>query len=847
MSFTDRILAVVEPIIFGKKAITGIFLIIATITLAITAATLFKVDAGFEKSLPLAHPYMETFKRYQEEFGGANTILVAVIQEEGDIYNESFLTTLKGVTDEVFFLPGVDRSRVQSLFTPNTRYIEVVEGGFQGGNVIPADYAPTEEMFQLVKTNVGKAGIIGRFVTENQSGAMVSAELLERDPVTGEKLDYQAVAKNLEKIRGQFEDENVKVHIIGFAKIIGDVTDAALEVVGFFLFALLLTGVLLWIYIGSVYLAFIVLFTSLMAVVWEFGIFHAFGFGVDPFSILVPFLVLSVSVSHGVQYANSWAQQIFAGKDSYEASLETFRQLAIPGTTALITDVSGFLTILLIDIDIIQEMAWNASMGIASIIVTNKMMIPIWFCYVKLRDMDKFKQKTAVRDRFGDGLWRLIAKNTRRGPATVTLIICGILLGWSFWIYPFLKIGDFKPGVPELLPDSRYNQDSAAIVDNFTIGTDILKVVAETVPEACINYRVMEVIDRFAWHMDNTPGVQSTISLAQVAKIVNMGWSEGSLKWHVLPRNKYVMVQSINPIDTSSGLFNSDCSAMPVIIFTEDHKAETIEVIVDAVKEFDAIYGNWDGWRAPLLGKQPQIKDYKDGEDDPQYQADLEQYKADLAVRSEWTAPEDNEAGPYLKFSLATGNVGVMAATNEVVHAQEITVVIWVYSVIILFLWLSFWSISGVLCVGLPLTLVTIMGYGVMVTLEIGLKVATLPVLALAAGIGVDYGIYIYSVWSEGYKKFHLSMEDAYYRTMKKTGRAVIFIGVSLGLSVFTWLFSGLQFQRDMGAVLVFLFTANMFGAILVLPALLHFLVRYDVPEQKAQLHEIDESKSSAH
>ena len=177
-----------------------------------------------------------------------------------------------------------------------------------------------------------------------------------------------------------------------------------------------------------------------------------------------------------------------------------------------------------------------------------------------------------------------------------------------------------------------------------------------------------------------------------------------------------------------------------------------------------------------------------------------------------------------VNFALASGNVGVMAATNEVVEAQEIQVVFWVYVVVVVFLWLSFRSFSGVLCVVLPLSLVSVMAYAVMASLGIGLKVATLPVVALAVGIGVDYGIYVYSQLADGVNRGH-SLEEAFYRTLRQTGKAVVFTGVALGLGVGTWLFSALQFQADMGILLVFMFTANMFGAILVMPALAHFLV----------------------
>ncbi len=770
-TWTDRILAVVEPLVYGKRML--MLAILAALTLYFGwMASQTRVDAGFDKSIPLEHPYMKTLKKYQQDFGGGNTVLVALIQKDGDIYNEKFLSTLKSVTDEVFFLPGIDRSRVSSLFTPDVRFTEVVEGGFAGGNVIPAEYAPTEEMFRLVKANVGKAGIIGRYVTTEQNGAMVFGELLEVDPVTGEKLDYREVAKNLEKIRERFETDEIKVHIVGFAKVIGDVTDAAAEVVFFFLIALLMTAALLWLYTGSFKLSMVVLVCSLVAVVWEFGLLTTAGYGLDPFAILIPFLVLSVSTSHGVQYVNAWVGEVDKGAEPFEASLETFRRLAIPGTTALITDVAGFATIYLIPIDIIREMSINAAFGMLAIIVTNKVLAPIWLTYIRISDLETFREKQLRREAMGNGLWRFLAKVTRPVPALAVILVSSVVLGFSAYKYSDLQVGDSQEGVPELRPDSRYNQDSRAIVNNFAIGVDIIKVIAEAPPESCIQYPVMEEIDRFAWRMDNTTGVSSTISLPQVAKIVNGQFNEGTPRLAVLPRNRYVMVQAITPIPTSSGLLNPDCSAMAVLIFTEDHRAETIEHIVAEVKRFNR---------------------------------------------------DDAE---NVNFALATGNVGVMAATNEVVASQEIQVVGWVYAVIILFMFLSFRTMCGVLCVVLPLSLVSSMAYAVMAILGIGLKVATLPVVALAVGIGVDYGIYIYSTLLDGLGNGK-TLEEAFYDTLQRTGKAVIFTGIALGGSVSTWLLSDLQFQADMGILLVFMFTANMFGAILGIPALARFLVKH--------------------
>jgi uncharacterized protein len=769
-SFTLWILKKVEPPIFRHRKVTLGVLLLLTAFFAWHAAQL-KPQAGWLKMVPKEHPYMQTFLEYYKDFGGANTVLVALKSHTGDIYQPEFMETLRQVHDEVFFIPGVDRARVTSIFAPSILYVEVIEDGLAGANVIPADYTPTPEMMERIRINVGKANVVGRLVSEDQTAALIAVELLETDPGSNKPLDYVEVGDKLEAIRARFETENTTVHIIGFAKVVDDMTDASFEVGAFFVISLLLTGLLLWIYVGSFWLSNLVMIVSGIACIWELGLLHLLGFGLDPFAILVPFLILSVSVSHGVQYVNSWAHEIYAhDADSYQASLHTFRKLAIPGVTALLTDVAGFATIYLINIDVIREMSLNAAFGMAGVIITNKIMMPQLLSFMRLRNPAEFRRKQALREELGDNLWRQVAKITRRGPATMVLITCGVLFGVAAWLYPQVRIGETTEGVPELRPDSRFNQDARVVASNFAMGVDQLKVIAETVPDACIDYSIMSEIDRFSWYMYNQDGVRDVLSLLDLAKLAYEGLNEGRPSAEVLPRNPYSLAQSTALVPTTTGFLNDDCDAMALFIFTRDHKAETITELVAAVKH---------------------------------YQAEMNQE-------------------PRVTFRLASGNVGVMAATNEEVARNEIPVVGWVYVVILVFLWLSFRTFSGVICVIVPLSLVTLMGYGLMVLLDIGQKVATLPVLALATGIGVDYGIYIYSVMAESLRR-GVALEEAYYHTLRQTGKAVIFTGVGLGVSVVTWIWSKLQFQEDMGLLLIFAFTANMLGAILVIPALAHF------------------------
>jgi predicted RND superfamily exporter protein len=663
---------------------------------------------------------------------------------------------------------------VQSLYTPNVRFTEVVEDGIAAGNVVPADFEPTPEGLAQVRENVLKANIVGRLVANDFSGAIISAELLEFNPNTGEPLDYIFVARELEeKIRAKNDsiaDVIVDTHIIGFAKVIGDISDGAVRVVLFFGVAFVITAIFLYLFTRSVRHTAIILVCSLIAVVWQLGTLTLLGFGIDPMGILVPFLIFAIAVSHGVQMVSAVRAEVFLGADGLTAARRGFRRVVIPGAIALASDTIGFITILVIQIQVIKEMAVTASLGVATIILTNLVLLPVLVSYVTPDDayLERLR-KRAVRLAI---LWEKLSRVADPKRARVILVVALVLLVFGIWKGSDVRIGDLHAGVPELRHDSRYNIDSRVISERFAIGVDIITVIVETIPEGCIDYDVMTRIDDFTWRIRNVEGVRTVISLPVIAKVINAGWSEGSLKWRVIPRNQSVLVQSVAYVPTSSGLLNEDCSVMPVMIFTTDHRAETIDRVVNAVKGLD-----------------------------------------------------DELGSENVRFRLATGNVGVMAATNEEVSADQFPILIGVFSAVILLCFVTYRSIRAVLCIVLPLGLVSLLAYALMSVLEIGLKVSTLPVVALGVGIGVDYGIYIYSrfasILAEGEP-----IQAAYKRTLQITGTGVIFTGLALAVGVGTWIFAPLKFQADMGILLTFMFLVNMLGAIFLLPALASLLLR---------------------
>ncbi len=763
----EKLINYLEAALFKNRLAVVLVFLFASIFLSFQASQI-KLDASFTKNIPLNHEYMKTYLKHRENFGGANNVLISVCNTDGDIFNEQFFTTLRSVHDQVFFIPGINRTQVKSLFSPSTRFIEVVEDGFSGGPVIPADFQASQHGLAIVKGNIEKAGIVGRTISNDYSCAMVTSSLMENDPQTGEKLDTIKVAEQLEsQLRQQYESNNISIHIIGFSKMVGDVAKGAKGVVLFFIVAIVITTFMVFLFSRSIKLTLLPIVCSLISVVWQMGMLAYMGFGLDPMSILVPFLVFAIGVSHGVQMINAIKKNVNNNLTAIVAARLSCRSLLLPGIIALLSDTVGFLTLLSIDIGIIRELAITASLGVAMIILTNLFLLPVLASYLTLKPQ-KIKQPSNEQDT----IWYRISICATPKVASLILFITSILFVAGLYFSQNLKIGELHEGAPALHADSRYNLDTALITDKFEITVDYISIIAETYKDACTYHETLSVIEEFEWRLNNVPGVESTISLSTVAKVVNAGFNEGNAKWKALPRNEHALVQSIARVPTSSGLLNSNCSVMPVILFLKDHKAETIERVVNEVK----------------------------------------------VVSKELSSDK-------IQFKLASGPVGVMAATNEAVKAAQLPMMVYVYGAVIILCLISFISLRSTISVVLPLFVVSVLAQWLMTVLDIGLTVSTLPVIALGVGIGVDYGIYILSTMNARLNQGDTVFE-AYLAALKERGSAVLITGFTLAIGVSTWLFSDLKFQVDMGILLTFMFLVNMLAAIIILPAIASFLWR---------------------
>ena len=864
--------------------------IILTIIMGYFAVQI-KMDAGFYKQLPSNHEFIKTYYQYQGDLSGTNSITVALRTTEGDIFSKEYLTKLFNLSETIRYLPGVNQASMQSLWTPNITVMRVTEEGFERTEVIPGNIIPeklNEIEIEKIRERILTGGHVGSMVSNDFTSSLIKVELTEYDPRTGEKLDYLQLGKEVESIREEYEKGNYRVEITGFAKMISDIANEAYNVVIFFALAFILTVLAVYWYSRSWTLTFLPLFCSLCSLVWQFGMLKILGYGLDPLAILVPFLVFAIGVSHGIQQVNQITKEVIDGKSSEVAARASFSRLLVPGSMALVTDLVGFGTLILLPIGMIQELGITASIGVAFKIITNLVMLPLAASYARYSPKFAVSAQSAINYR--QNMMGFFGRLAQPRQAVITLTVSAVLFAGAAYLASERHVGDLHAGAPELRPEARYNKDITEITKRYNVTTDVLVVIPEVGAalgvNPCRSTYVVEAQDNLHWYLENIDGVTKVISLSSIAKRALSGYAEGNLKWTYLPHNERALSFATSVVDPSTGLINEACSIMPIYVFTEDHKATTISHIIHEIEDYnkkfreleDTItfrvliqkpsegteiipYANFatsteqpledTGAENPIVFSDDEFTDfaYENGFNSRNlwvtnlgnYYRSIDDFDENVNFRvkdikqSEKVFKDFFKSNPEyshlifetdeIKYRLASGTVGIQHATNEVIETGELPMMLIVYAVIVVLVFLTYFDWRATICCTVPLTFATMLGYAFMDIAQIGLKVSTLPVMVLAVGVGVDYAFYIYNRLNT-HLKSGLDMTEAFDQTFKNTGAAVVFTALTLAIGVSTWSFSALKFQADMGSLLTFMFFINMICAMTTLPALAVILER---------------------
>ena len=763
--------SLLERALFNNRMIILLFCLAATLFLGFEA-TRVRLSANFAQMIPLHQPYIVNYLDHYDNLSTlADAVQIAVVPNNGVILSAHYLAVLRNLNADVYLTPGVNRAYEQSLVSRQTEWYQITPDGGIAGPVIDDSYDGSPQALQTVAQHIQNAGLTGRFIGFDFKSTKIYAPLLLQ--VDGKPLDYGPLARRLEQLRRKYNQQGVTLHITGDAMVAGGMIVGISKILSFFLVSIVVTAAVLFWYTRCLRSAALVVAASLTAVVWQLGLLTILGIDLTPYSVLVPFLVFAIGMSHGAQKMNGVMQDIGRGTHRLVAARYTFRRLFLAGFVALICDATSFAVLLVIRIGAIQQLAIAATIGVALLVITNLIFIPIMLSYIGVspKAAARSLRAGAADDGKKHPIWSFLDLFTRRGPAAAVIAATMLLTLFGYTVGRHVQIGELQAGAPEFRQNSQYNRDNAYLLRHYALGSDTLVVLVDTPPDSCLDYATLSTMDRLQWQLQQMPAVRSAASIATAESYMAPSLMEGSPKWFGLEPDRPLLYQS--EYGMNGPLKDFACTFTPIYISLSNHEAATLAGVVSATSTFIQNPAN---------------------------------------------------QGPGFKMSLLAGNAGIDYATNVVVAQANSVMLLLVYTVVIVFCFIAFRSWRAVLCAVIPLAVTSMLVQALMVWLNIGIKVATLPVLALGVGIGVDYALYVLSILL-GFLRTGMTLPQAYYETLISTGKVVLLTGFTLAIGVGTWVFAPIKFQADMGLLLSFMFLWNMLGAMVLLPALASFLL----------------------
>jgi len=771
----DKLIEWRNPVMLVVLLVTGLF---AYWTFQLRLVT------SFGDLLPQSHEFVKVHNKYSGTFGGANNIVVMYSVEEGTIFTKEHLTAIFKMTEGMDTVYGVNHNQIESIGHRTVRHLRVAAGGTLRAEPIMLRAPQTQEEVDETRRIVHNAeNVYGLIVSLDDKAALIRANFIEG------RLDYKRIFEDVNaKVIDPFSKAGVEIYAAGEPRLYGWVYKYSGDVFFILVVTYCLEWILRWLYFHDWRGSLRPTMTGVIAAFWGMGFIYLIGLALDPLMLVMPFLITARAVSHAIQMHDRYYEEFEkSGWNKRRAIVASFAELFVPTFSGVITDALGVLVIILVPVIMLQKLAITASWWILAITVSEMMLNPIVYYYLKAPEPELvvLRERGAFRRRIEQFTHILMSPAGR----TVTLATWAILTIIGLYFMRGLTIGDPTSASPLLFEDSPYNVSHTQIQERFG-GVEPLIVVAEGYDkDAMKDPQALRTMERFQRALEGDPDIGYSFSLADIIRGVNRVFHELEPKWAVIPDSWtdigglfFIFFSGSPPTETAKYVDPSYTTAH-VTFFAKNHQGDNIRRIIARCKKF------------------------------------IDENPMDKAA-----------------FKLAGGLIGVLAAANEELVRNDILMnflgffTIWV---ILLFTYRSF--SCGLFLLG-PLICSNIIVNAYMALNNIGINIHTLPLVTVGVGFGIDYGLYIVSrVIEEIQVKGDLT--ESVREALVTSGKAVTFTAVTMIVSTAFWVTSNIRFNAEMGLLLAIWMTISYIGSQTLLPILiLTFKPKFILKEANAKV-----------
>ena len=742
------------------------------VTLLVTAlfaywAFQLRLVTSFGDLVPQTHEFVKIHNKYSGTFGGANNIVVMYSVDDGTIFTKEHLTNIFKMTEGMDTVYGVNHNQIESIGHRTVRHLKVAAGGTLRAEPVMLRAPQGQEEVDEIRRIVHNAeNVYGLIVSLDDKAALIRANFIEG------RLDYKRIFDDVNtKVIAPFEGPGVKIYAAGEPRLYGWVYKYAGDVFFILVVTYCLEWVLRWMYFHDWRGSLRPTLTGVIAAFWGLGFIHIIGLALDPLMLVMPFLITARAVSHAIQMHDRYYEEFEkSGWHKRRAIVAAFAELFVPTFSGISTDAFGVLVIILVPVVMLQKLASTASWWILAITISEMLLNPIVYYYLKPPE----PELVVLRERGAFRKWieRFTHLLLSSAGKTATLAAWALVTVIGIYFMRGLTIGDPTSASPLLFEDSPYNVSHHEIQERFG-GVEPLIVVTEGFDkDAMKDPGVLRTMEKFQRTLERDPDIGYSFSLADIIRAVNRVFHELEPKWAVIPDSWtdigglfFIFFSGSPPTETAKYVDPSYTTAH-VTFFAKNHQGDNIRRIIARCKTFIA------------------------------------------------ENPMDKAA-----FKLAGGLIGVLAAANEELVRNDVLMnflgfaTIWI---ILLFTYRSF--VCGIYILG-PLICSNVVVNAYMAINNIGVNIHTLPLVTVGVGFGVDDGLYIVSRIIEEIQ-VRGDLEDSVREALVTSGKAVTFTAVTMIVSTAFWITSHIRFNAEMGLLLAIWMGVSYVGSQTLLPVL---------------------------
>lgn len=724
-----------------------------------------KIATDFISFYPPRHPFIQLYNQYRTMFGSANVMVLAVEVKDGNIYNWETIDKIDRITQAMLSVEGCNPAQLASITHPKLKNVEVTGYGIALKPMIHPGIERSDLGLQEIKSSIySNEGVRGFYVSPDDKSAAIYAGFWE------EGWDPARVFDKIEEIKNKETDARHNIYITGYPALYSYIYSLAPQIEYMLLFTLFVLIGLLFYYFRTLQGVFIPFFSAVVSAVWGLGFASMLGYSLDPLILVVPLIISARLMSHAVQCMSRYYEEYLRNGNRKEALIKGYGEMLAPATLSTFTDAVGLLLISVATIPIMRQLGFFSSFWVMTILITVPMLNPLLLSFIKPPKAAKIERQTGGRvyskiSRF------LVRPSEGRNRWVVVGIIAAILVFGGIYSHN-LKIGDTEAGSAILFPEHPYNEAFRFFNENF-VGATQLIIMAEGKEEGAIkNYDTLKSMEDFQHFMETEGGAGGTLTFNNMIKRVYRMFHEGNPKWEMIPKS------------------DKDLAQIGYIIRNNAAPGE-MDIYVDY---------SWTNATITCFYKS--------------YNSDL--IKNCIAKAREFIEKNKNDK---VNYRLAGGLLGILYAVNEEVEYSYWVSLIVVFLACFLLCAITFRSFKCGAILIIPLAVSQIITEVFMLIYGIDVNINSLPVAAIAVGIGINYGIYLLARTNEEYAATG-DYTAANRIAMDTTGKTIVFTESTMLAGIFFMIFVNMKFQSEMGLLLTILMLLNMINALVLIPVL---------------------------